>query len=124
LIDPNVSLGHWPKRRSWVESIAQLGAKLRSHGAKTLWTSSFDAALRTDVAGLNSRLAEDRAHNGGVDWDLGICAIGAQPDAYADPGGGDPVYGEVGPCVNSVRTASATAAMLPGAASTPKSAAS
>jgi hypothetical protein len=65
LIDTNVSLGHWPTRRSWVESTAQLVAKLRSHGVTTAWTSSFDAALHTDVAGLNSRLAEDCARAGG-----------------------------------------------------------
>jgi len=65
LIDTNVSLGHWPTRRSWVESTAQLVAKLRSHGVTTAWTSSFDAALHTDISGLNSRLADDCAHNGG-----------------------------------------------------------
>ena len=34
-------------------------------------------------------------HTGGGDWSLGIRAIRAQPDVYADLGGGDPVYGEV-----------------------------
>lgn len=65
LIDTNVSLGHWPTRRSWVVSPPQLVAKLRSHGVTTAWTSSFDAALHTDISGLNSRLADDCAHHGG-----------------------------------------------------------
>ncbi len=65
LIDTNVSLGHWTTRRSWVESTAQLVAKLRSHGVTTAWTCSFDAALHTDISGLNSRLAEDCARAGG-----------------------------------------------------------
>lgn len=34
-------------------------------------------------------------HTGGGDWALGIRAIRARPDLYADLGGGDPVYGEV-----------------------------
>lgn len=34
-------------------------------------------------------------HTGGGDWALGIRAIRAQRDVYADLGGGDPVYGEV-----------------------------
>jgi predicted TIM-barrel fold metal-dependent hydrolase len=34
-------------------------------------------------------------HTGGGDWALGIRAIRAQADIYADLGGGDPVYGEV-----------------------------
>jgi len=34
-------------------------------------------------------------HTGGGDWALGIRAIRARPELYADLGGGDPVYGEV-----------------------------
>ena len=34
-------------------------------------------------------------HTGGGDWALGIRAIRARPEVYADLGGGDPVYGEV-----------------------------
>ena len=34
-------------------------------------------------------------HTGGGEWALGIRAIRARPDLYADLGGGDPVYGEV-----------------------------
>lgn len=34
-------------------------------------------------------------HTGGGDWALGIRAIRARPDLYADLGGGDPVSGEV-----------------------------
>lgn len=34
-------------------------------------------------------------HEGGGDWALGIRAIRPRPEIYADPGGSDPVYGEV-----------------------------
>lgn len=34
-------------------------------------------------------------HTGGGDWALGVRAIRAYPEIYADLGGGDPVYGQV-----------------------------
>ena len=34
-------------------------------------------------------------HTGGGDWALGVRAIRARPELYADLGGGDPVYGQV-----------------------------
>lgn len=64
LIDTNVSLGHWPTRRSWVESTAHLTSKLRSHGVTAAWVGSFDAALHTDIAGLNARLADACVRDG------------------------------------------------------------
>lgn len=65
LIDTNVWLGHWPIRRSWAGSPAQLVAKLRQHGVTSAWAGSFDSALHTDVAGVNARLAGDCARDGG-----------------------------------------------------------
>lgn len=65
LIDTNVWLGHWPTRRSWVDSTPQLVAKLRSHGVTAAWAGSFDAALHTDIAGLNTRLADTCTREGG-----------------------------------------------------------
>lgn len=65
LIDTNVWLGHWPTRRSWAETPAQLVAKLRSHGVTAAWAGSFDGALHSDVAGANSRLAAACAREGG-----------------------------------------------------------
>lgn len=73
LIDTNVTLGDWPTRRSWVTSPAQLASTLRSHGVTSAWVGSFDAALHTDVAGVNTRLADQ-------------CA-GASPDGFLQPFG-------------------------------------
>lgn len=64
LIDTNVWLGHWPTRRAWAESPAQLAAKLRAHGVTSAWLGSFDGALHSDTAGANARLAEACAHDG------------------------------------------------------------
>jgi len=65
LTDTNVWLGHWPIRRSWAETPAQLVARLRRHGVTSAWAGSFDGALHTDVAAVNARLAEACARNGG-----------------------------------------------------------
>ncbi|MCX6955302.1 MAG: amidohydrolase family protein [Verrucomicrobia bacterium] len=65
LIDTNVWLGHWPIRRSWADSPTKLVARLRSHGVTSAWAGSFDAALHTDIAGVNARLAEVCAREGG-----------------------------------------------------------
>lgn len=64
-IDTNVWLGAWPVRSSWAETPAPLVAKLRRHGVTEAWVSSFDGALHTDVAGVNARLAETCARDGG-----------------------------------------------------------
>lgn len=64
LIDTNVWLGDWPVRRSWAGTPAQLLAKLRRHGVTEAWTSSFEAALHTDIGGVNARLAEACARDG------------------------------------------------------------
>ena len=58
LVDTNVWLGHWPTRRAWAETPAQLAAKLRSHGVTSAWLGSFDTALHSDIAGANARLAD------------------------------------------------------------------
>ncbi len=65
LIDTNVWLGQWPTRHSWAESPPLLVAKLRTQGVTSAWTGSFDSALHTDVAGVNARLAEACARDGG-----------------------------------------------------------
>ena len=65
LIDTNVWLGQWPVRHSWAQTTAQLIAKLRHHGVTEAWACSFDGALHTDIAGVNTRLAESCAREGG-----------------------------------------------------------
>lgn len=64
-IDTNVTLSHWAVRRSWVETPATLVARLRRHGVTSAWTGSFDGVLHSDVAGVNARLAESCAREGG-----------------------------------------------------------
>ena len=63
-IDTNVWLGSWPTRQAWSRTPAQLVAKLRSHGVTSAWAGSFEAALHSDVAGTNARLAEACAQEG------------------------------------------------------------
>lgn len=65
LIDTNVWLGEWPVRRSWAQSPQQLVAKLRQQGVTSAWAGSFEGALHTDLAGLNQRLADACAREGG-----------------------------------------------------------
>lgn len=65
LIDTNVYLAQWPVRHSWAAKPAQLLAKLRSHGVTAAWVGDFDAVLQTDIAGVNARLAETCAREGG-----------------------------------------------------------
>ncbi len=64
LVDTNVWLGHWPTRRGWAATPAQLAAKLREHGVSSAWLGSFDAALHSDIAGANARLAAACAREG------------------------------------------------------------
>ena len=65
LIDTNVYLSSWPVRRSWAASPARLLSKLRVHGVASAWVGDFDAVLQTDTAGVNARLAETCAREGG-----------------------------------------------------------
>ena len=64
-VDTHVWLSQWPTRRTAPDSPAQLVAKLRQHGVTSAWTGSFDGALHTDLAGVNARLAEACAREGG-----------------------------------------------------------
>ncbi|MES2696918.1 MAG: amidohydrolase family protein [Verrucomicrobiota bacterium] len=65
LVDTNVSLYHWAPRRSWVESATLLVERLRRYGVRSAWTGSFDGVLHSDIAGVNSRLADTCAKEGG-----------------------------------------------------------
>jgi predicted TIM-barrel fold metal-dependent hydrolase len=58
LIDTNVSLSHWAVRHSVAVTPALLSECLRRHGVTAAWVGSFDGVLHTDMAGVNTRLAE------------------------------------------------------------------
>ena len=64
LIDTNVSLGHWPSRRSWAETPRLLVDKLRRHGVTSAWAGSFESVLHSDIAAANARLAETCSREG------------------------------------------------------------
>ena len=65
LIDTNIYLSHWTVRRSWAETPARLVEKLSRHGVSSAWVGSFEGVLHTDIAGVNARLAETCAREGG-----------------------------------------------------------
>jgi predicted TIM-barrel fold metal-dependent hydrolase len=64
LIDTNVYLSHWAVRHSWVETTANLVTKLQRHGVTSAWVGNFDGALHSDIAGVNTRLADACARDG------------------------------------------------------------
>jgi len=65
LVDTNVHMGQWATRRTPGATLAQLGARLRRHGVTAAWVGDFDGVLHTDLAAVNSRLAESCAAEGG-----------------------------------------------------------
>lgn len=64
-VDTNVYLASWVVRPSWARTPAHLVERLRRHGVTSAWTGSFDGVLQTDLAGVNARLAEACAREGG-----------------------------------------------------------
>jgi predicted TIM-barrel fold metal-dependent hydrolase len=59
IIDTNVHIGVWPFRRPpWFET-GEIVKKLRSVGITEAWTGSFEGMLHKDLAGVNTRLAEE-----------------------------------------------------------------
>lgn len=64
IVDVNVSLSRWPFRRLPCDETPRLVEKLRQAGVTRAWTGSFDALLHTDLAAVNSRLAQSCATHG------------------------------------------------------------
>jgi len=65
LVDTNIYLSHWAVRHSWAQTPRLVLEKLRHHRVTSAWVGSFDGVLHTDIAGVNARLAEDCAKDGG-----------------------------------------------------------
>lgn len=65
IVDTNVHIGVWPFRRPpWFET-GDVVKKLRSVQITEAWTGSFEGMLHKDLAGVNSRLAEEcKGHPG------------------------------------------------------------
>lgn len=59
LIDVNVSIGHWPFRRTPGGGVAETVRRLRSVGTVSAWVGSLEGLFDRDISGVNGRLAED-----------------------------------------------------------------
>lgn len=64
IIDTNINLFQWPFRRLKYDETPALVAKLRKHRIHQAWAGSFEALFYKDIAGVNSRLADECKKNG------------------------------------------------------------
>ena len=63
-VDVNINLSRWPTRRLPFDETPRLVDKLRRSKVTQAWASSFDSLLHNDIAGVNTRLA-DQCHRHG-----------------------------------------------------------
>ena len=59
IIDTNVNLFNWPFRALKYRDTKALVAKLKKHRVIEAWAGSFEALLSKDMAGVNTRLADE-----------------------------------------------------------------
>jgi hypothetical protein len=59
ITDININLSQWPFRRLPLDETPELVEKLHRNGITQAWAGSFDGVLHRDVAGVNSRLANE-----------------------------------------------------------------
>ena len=64
IVDVNVHLSRWPFRHLPCDSTPKLLRKLESQNVISAWAGSFDALLHRDMAGVNSRLADECTRTG------------------------------------------------------------
>lgn len=58
IIDVNVSVTHWPLRRTPCDEISPLLARLKKHRVTQAWAGNIEGIFHRDVEGVNRRLAE------------------------------------------------------------------
>lgn len=94
----------WRANKPEVDAIVQRAAELKALILQHTWIKQRgkgnlpEESTPMELAELAARhpgVPLVCGHTGGGDWSLGIRAIRAQKNVYADLGGGDPVYGEV-----------------------------
>jgi predicted TIM-barrel fold metal-dependent hydrolase len=66
ITDTHAYLGHWPHARLPGDTLSDLLTTLRANGISSAWAGSFHGLFHKDIAGVNRRLAETCAQNGGA----------------------------------------------------------
>lgn len=65
IVDTNIHLFQWPSRSLKYGKTPALVAKLRRHRIDQAWAGSYEALLFKEMTGVNDRLVEECAVNGG-----------------------------------------------------------
>jgi predicted TIM-barrel fold metal-dependent hydrolase len=65
IVDTHVYLGDWVHKRLPTGDLAEFITALRRNNVSQAWTGSFDGLFHKDIAGVNERLTDSCARNGG-----------------------------------------------------------